>query len=205
VHYKNTNNYTSQFFSSPLSKIKGNVNLKTDHEGSERQQSYSSTLPLIPALVGVSNYPAALPPGKKPSTHCTGDRAGPRAGIDRWGKSHPNGKRSPDHNSKTSKKYDQIHKVWVLKTQWSARNTTMPSKHRSTGIYPRTTPISVKSWFIPFSKMTIKSAIFSFTAQQPLAGQGLLIIEASRSQSDTPHSVRLLWTSDWPIAETSTW
>ena len=32
--------------------------------------------------------------------------------------------------------------------------------------------------------------------QQPLVGQGLLIIESSRSQSDTPKSVRLLWTSD---------
>jgi hypothetical protein len=30
-------------------------------------------------------------------------------------------------------------------------------------------------------------------AQQPLVGQGLLIIEASRSHSDTPHSVGLFW------------
>jgi hypothetical protein len=36
-------------------------------------------------------------------------------------------------------------------------------------------------------------------------GQGLLIIEASRSHfSDTPHSVGLLWTSDQPDAQTST-
>jgi hypothetical protein len=42
-------------------------------------------------------------------------------------------------------------------------------------------------------------------AQQPLVGQGLLIIEASRSHSDTPQSVGLLWTSDQPDAETSTW
>jgi len=42
-----------------------------------------------------------------------------------------------------------------------------------------------------------------FTARQPLVGQGLLIIEASRSRSDTPHSVVLLWTSDQSDAETS--
>jgi hypothetical protein len=30
-------------------------------------------------------------------------------------------------------------------------------------------------------------------AQQPPVGQGFLIIEASQSHSDTPHSVRLLW------------
>jgi hypothetical protein len=41
-------------------------------------------------------------------------------------------------------------------------------------------------------------------AQQPLVGQGLLIIDASRSHPGTPHSVRLLWTSDQPDAETST-
>jgi len=42
-------------------------------------------------------------------------------------------------------------------------------------------------------------------AQQPLVGQGLLITEASGSHSETQHSVRLLWTSDQPEANTSTW
>jgi hypothetical protein len=42
-------------------------------------------------------------------------------------------------------------------------------------------------------------------AQQLLVGQGLRFIEASRSHSDTPHSVGLLWTSDQPVAETSIW
>jgi len=41
--------------------------------------------------------------------------------------------------------------------------------------------------------------------QQPLVSQDLLIIEASRSHSGTPHSVGLLWTSDQPVAETATW
>jgi hypothetical protein len=40
-------------------------------------------------------------------------------------------------------------------------------------------------------------------AQQPLVGQGLLIVKASQSHSDTPHSVGLLWMSDQPVAETS--
>ena len=35
-------------------------------------------------------------------------------------------------------------------------------------------------------------------------GQGLLIIEALQSHTDTTHSVGLLWTSDRPIVETST-
>jgi hypothetical protein len=40
-----------------------------------------------------------------------------------------------------------------------------------------------------------------FIAQHPLVG---LIIQASQSPSDTPHSVGLLWMSDQPDAETST-
>jgi hypothetical protein len=41
--------------------------------------------------------------------------------------------------------------------------------------------------------------------RQTLVGQGLLIVEASWSNSDTPQSVGLLWTSDQPDAKTSIW
>jgi hypothetical protein len=47
-----------------------------------------------------------------------------------------------------------------------------------------------------------KSLQFCFMAQQPLVGQVLFIIEASRSHSDTPVSAGLLWTSDQLVAET---
>jgi len=40
-------------------------------------------------------------------------------------------------------------------------------------------------------------------AREPPVGQGHLIIEVSRSYSDTLHSVGLLWTSDQSVAETS--
>jgi len=41
--------------------------------------------------------------------------------------------------------------------------------------------------------------------QQPLVGQGPLIIDGSRLHSDTAHSVGFLRKSDQPDAETSTW
>jgi hypothetical protein len=41
--------------------------------------------------------------------------------------------------------------------------------------------------------------------QQPPVGQGLLIFEASRSHSDTSHSVGLLWMREGSVAESSTW
>jgi hypothetical protein len=43
-------------------------------------------------------------------------------------------------------------------------------------------------------RLSVDRILYSSTA---------LIYEDSGSQSDTPHSVGLLWTSDWPIAETS--
>jgi hypothetical protein len=52
----------------------------------------------------------------------------------------------------------------------------------------------------------INKMLLLFTmAQQPLMHQRLLIIEDTRSQSDTLHSVGFLWTSDQPDAETTTW
>jgi len=46
-------------------------------------------------------------------------------------------------------------------------------------------------------------SFFTMTRQPPV-GKGLLITETSRSHSDTPSLVELLWTSDQPDAEIST-
>ena len=43
-----------------------------------------------------------------------------------------------------------------------------------------------------------------FNGSTAVVGVSLVIVEASRSHSDTPHSVILLWTSDRPVAENST-
>jgi hypothetical protein len=51
----------------------------------------------------------------------------------------------------------------------------------------------------------VEQNVFFTTAQQPPVGQGLLTLEASRSHSDTPHSLLLLWMCDQHNAETSTW
>ena len=51
-----------------------------------------------------------------------------------------------------------------------------------------------------------------FMVRRPSSGPGLIIVETSRSHADIHppththrHSVELLWTSDQPVAETSTW
>jgi hypothetical protein len=54
-----------------------------------------------------------------------------------------------------------------------------------------------------FSKINVLG--FFFHGSVAPVGLGLLITEVSKSHSDTPHSVVLFWTSDWNVAETSTW
>jgi hypothetical protein len=54
------------------------------------------------------------------------------------------------------------------------------------------------------TKADLSMTDFFFMTQQSPAGHGLLIIQDSRSYSDTPRSVGLLWTSDRPVEETST-
>ena len=54
-------------------KVKGNIHPITGHEGPEGKQMHSYTLSLTSALDGVRSQrhaPAALPPGKRPGTHC---------------------------------------------------------------------------------------------------------------------------------------
>ena len=46
---------------------------------------------------------------------------------------------------------------------------------------------------------------FFYHVATTLEGQGLLIVVDSRSHSDTPYSIGLLWTSYQPDAETSAW
>jgi hypothetical protein len=69
----------------------------------------------------------------------------------------------------------------------------------------------IENFWSPCTYKAIKEVYFSPPpshappALQPLVGHDLLIFEGSRSHTDTPHSVGLLWTSDQPDAETTTW
>ena len=69
---------------------------------------------------------------------------------------------------------------------------------KSEGILKRTSMLHCHSSEIGFN------ISFHPMVQRPLVGQDVLIIEASRSHSDTPQSVGLLWTSDQVGAEHST-
>ena len=53
------------------------------------------------------------------------------------------------------------------------------------------------------NNMIFNYILLCFMARQPLFGQGLLTVEASRSHSDTPHLLVLPWTIDQSDAETT--
>ena len=76
------------------------VHLRTDHEGPEVEQRYSSTLSLTSALYGVGGQrqaPAALPPGKRRGTYCIGGWMGPTTSLDGCGNSRPPPGFDPGH------------------------------------------------------------------------------------------------------------
>jgi len=52
---------------------------------------------------------------------------------------------------------------------------------------------------------SLNLCLLFYMVEQPTVGQDLLIIEATRSHSDTPPSVGLLQTGNHTVAQTSTW
>jgi len=82
-----------------------------------------------------------------------------------------------------------IHAVQCF-PNYFARGPVLASKHNHGPSYPCSRKYNVRIFFM---------------SRQPPMGLDLLIIEASRSNSDTPHSVGHLWTSDQSSAQTCTW
>jgi hypothetical protein len=90
-------------------------------------------------------------------------------------------------------------------------NTVLPQRHphhrytlRAQSFNELTVRVSCQNVHSFIYAISVDWVLFSMV-QQPLMGQGLLIIEASQSHWDTPHSVELPWTSYQPDAETSAW
>ena len=57
---------------------------------------------------GQRHAPAALYPRERPGTHCTGGRTGPRAGLDRCGKSRPHRDSIPRHVQHIASRYTDL-------------------------------------------------------------------------------------------------
>ena len=75
-----------------ITTSKSEVHSIPGHEVPQGEQRYRCTLSLTLALDGVDGQLhdlAALSPGKRPGTHCTGGWVGPKDGLDGCAKSHP--------------------------------------------------------------------------------------------------------------------
>ena len=90
-------------------KGKGKVRPRTDNEGPEREQMYSSTVSSTSALDGgwvVSTTPRPLYHRERPGITCIGGWVGPRGGLDGCGKSRrPTRIRSPDRPARSESLY----------------------------------------------------------------------------------------------------
>ena len=95
-----------------------------------------------------------------------------------------------------------------MRTETQSKITQLVGKHsniriRQTGPYALEPDIHTRRPKLHRHVLLFCLDLFPM-AQQTLVGQGLLILETSRSHSDKTHSVWLLWTSDRPNAGTST-
>ena len=95
----------------------------------------------------------------------------------------------------------QITVFWEATTFWWKLTNIWEEYFASIFAASRTAVLAPTS----FIRTLQKEDFCWFLARQPQMDQGLFIHEASRSHSDTPQSVGLLWSSDQPNAETSTW
>jgi len=75
-------------YSAPLYRHGGSVQAVQPIGGVELWL-YSFVTTVMEGVRGQRHAPAALYPRERPGTHCTGGWVGPRAGMDRCGKSRP--------------------------------------------------------------------------------------------------------------------
>jgi hypothetical protein len=98
-----------------------------------------------------------------------------------------------------------------LLTQTATRSILFPAAYKQVAII--CAYIQQHSWgnsLLQFHSLLFLCHSSHFTSSSSKcatapSGPGPLIVEASRSHSDTPHLAGLLWTSDQPDAEISTW
>ena len=87
-----------------LVTVKGKVYPGTGYEdprggGQRYGYNFSLTSALERGVSGQQHAPAALPPGKRPGTHCIRGWVGPRAGLDGYGKPCPHWNSIPGQSS----------------------------------------------------------------------------------------------------------
>jgi hypothetical protein len=142
---------------------------------------------------GQRHVPTALPTGNKPGIHCIGGWVGPRAGLDGCGKSRSTGIRSPDCPVRSVSLYWLSYPGPLGTTQLT--NTILRT------IIPFFTYDRTNFPFIqaPSGINSLRHGDF-FSC-----GSSTRFWASWLHSLVTSQSVGLVWTSDQPDAETSTW
>ena len=141
---------------------------------------------------GERHTPAALPPAKRPGTHCIGGWVSPRAGLDGCGKSRPHRDSIPGPSS--LQRVDPLYSCkCVSYTNCMPRNFGQ-NRQGLTVIF--NLKYGYTNWISWFAR---------FCHDSPPVGPGAPHSRRLQiTHSNAPQSVRLLWTSDQLVADTST-
>ena len=149
---------------------------------------------------GQRHGPTALPTGKRPGTHCTGGWVGPRAGLDGCGKSRRTGIRSPDRPVRSVSLYRLSYPgpLGITQLTNNIHRTIIPFFTYDRRDFPF---IQTSSGINSLSH----GDFFSCGASTRFRVMDSLYCASWSHSPDTSQSVGLVWTSDQPDAETSTW
>jgi hypothetical protein len=143
---------------------------------------YSSMTAALEGGTGQQHSPAAFYPRERPDTHCTGGWVGPRAGLDKCGKSPPTGIRSPRRPARSQSLYRlsytadiYIHtrnKINFLNGYWckisNSNFNSSPSSVFDIGTIGQKEIISVAHSFCEFIALKSGETSFSITAESRL-------------------------------------
>ena len=145
--------------------------------------------------LGVSVKPRPLYPRERPSNRCTGGWVGPRAGLDRCGKSRPTGIRSPDRPARSELLY---------RLSYPAHNLRDRS-YFAVGLLSCTSKVwgpSHRTWFISLSASVSRHSSYNLKAviRIPIASEISTAVLAHRCKAVT-HTYCMVqnpsWATNW--------
>jgi hypothetical protein len=103
---------------------------------------------------GQQHAPNALNPRERPGNHCTGGWVGPRAGLDRCGKSRANGIRSPDRPARNQSLYRLSYPAHIITYVLDYKTTGMSClKKGSAAFGPTNWSWMAQETFSPIAKV----------------------------------------------------
>ena len=109
------------------------------------------------------------------------------------------------HTAKKIKLSGLVTQCVITLTTWGRHCSGYPSFHALEGVKSTHIQLRPFTMWLKCVHNHHRNPNFFPSGATPHSSLGGLVVEVSRSHSDTPHSVGLLWTRDLHVSENSTW